>query len=698
MAEKDNKKEKDFLEKARKRLKWCIDADNHNRLAAVEDLRFIKGGDDMWDAREVKQRNNDRRPHLSINLLNKFRNQLVGEQRQNRVRIKVRPASSEADVNTAKIYEGLVCSIEYQSKHKVVYNTAYDSTVECGYGAWEILARKVKGNPFIQEIYLRLIENPMTVYLDPDNPEDPMYGFIITKMNRDVFKDEYPKATEPDDNLNKGQGIAMEHWWDKDTVTVARYYERTTVKKTLCLMNNGDILPEEEAKKRIAAWQKTVNALKKQGQEAPQAAVPSILKTDEDESYEMKCYTITALDILDEKDCPGTMVPVVLMLGRQRNIEGKRYVWGFIRDAKDPQKLFNYWNTSGAEHIALAPKSPWLATNKMIGPYKEDYLSANTRNLPVLLYEPDERVPGMRPERMPAPQPPVAIFTALAEAKQNISDALGMYNRDIGDKGPEVSGAAIRQAQLPGDVGTYDIFDNYKLAIEQTGRIIVDMIPKVYDTARDVEIRNEDDSTQLVPVNTTAGQAYQKMQDDPGKYRGINLEQLNQQMKLKGQDAQYNPLKKGRYGIVVDTSPSTSTQRQEAAEKFMGLLATPMGQLIERIAPDLVIKNFDFLESDEFARRARKILPQGLIEPKPGDPPSKPLPPPPPMLVQMLKAQTETAKQRVQQVALQVKLAELYKQTKESETEIRTEILRILSELHSPQHPADAMVAGNGGQ
>lgn len=679
---------KKFLEKAQKRLKLCIDSDDHNRKESVNDLKFING--EMWDAKEAKQREIDRRPCLQINMLNKYRNQLVGEQRNNRIRIKVRPVDAKADFNIAKIYEGLIANIEYLSKYKKIYNFAYDQAVDCGYGAWEVLSRYTEENPFEQELYLKSIKNPFLVYLDPDDEDDPKYGFILTKMNKDIFTEKYPNAEMPNDTLERGPGISQEHWYDKDTVTIARYYCKESTTKKMALMNDGTVTPLEDAEKRIREWQSAMSA----NPQMPKTAVPEIVKQREVDEWKVQCHTITGHEILETTDWGGSLIPVILLTGRERNIEGKKYVRGFIRDAKDPQRLFNYWYTSAAEHIALAPKSPWLATSKMIEGYESDYLDSNTRNIPVLKYKPDTRVPGGAPQRQSAPQPPAALFQAIAEARQNIKDSIGMYGRDVGDVGPEKSGTAIRQAQIPGDIGTYDIFDDFKLAIEHTGRILIDAIPHYYDTARDVRIRNVDDTEQFVPVNTNAGQAAQAMTQNPEKYKGMDVNHLKQEIGKKGVNAEYNNLRIGKYGVVVDTGPTTATQRQEAAEKFMSLLQTPMGQVLERIAPDLVIENFDFLKSDEFARRAKKLLPAGLVEPKPGDPPQKPLPPPPQAQLLMLKAQTEQGKQQTQKIALQVQLAKLAKEIKSTDTELRSAVLAILAELHAPVHPADQPEGG----
>ncbi len=63
------------------------------------------------------------------------------------------------------------------------------------------------------------------------------------------------------------------------------------------------------------------------------------------------------------------------------------------------------------------------------------------------------------------------------------------------------------QRQKPGDVATFAFIDNLTRSIAHSGRVINEMIPEVYDTERDVRIRNADETEDFAPVNTTAGRA-----------------------------------------------------------------------------------------------------------------------------------------------------------------------------------------------
>jgi hypothetical protein len=264
-------------------------------------------------------------------------------------------------------------------------------------------------------------------------------------------------------------------------------------------------------------------------------------------------------------------------------------------------------------------------------------------------------------------------------------------------QGREVSGTAIRQTQKPGDTATFEFFDNLVRSIQHGGRIINDLIPHIYDTERDARLRNIDDTETFVPVNTTAGEAVNKMKQAPEKYIGMNIDALQKKMQGEvGPSSKFNDITAGKYDVVVTTGPTHATQRQEAAENFLALLNTPLGAVIEKVAPDLVMKNIDVLDADEMAKRLRKVLPPGIYEPKPGEKPLPQMPPSPAAQLMMLKKQTEQEKFKKEQIQLKVALVKLYKESKETDMGIRQEILAMLKELNAPEHPADILMDGGG--
>jgi len=691
-------KERDFLDTAMKRLKTGVDADSHNRREAVEDLNFLNG--QQWDDAELKRRKVSGRPALMVNHLNKYVDQIVGDMRQNRARVKVRPVDSQSNVAVAKIRSGLISNIEYVSSAENIYDAAGTSMVECGYGAWRVLTRYTEENPFLQEAYLEGIPNPLVVIMDPDAKDfmyaDAKWGFILQKMPEDDFKREYPGRDLPPESLGTEEGLGYEHWYSDSSVTIAEYFIREKVKKTMCLMENGDVLTKEEADALVAEWE-AGNGLTLPGNETP----PPVIKQERDaETYQIKHYKITASEILNKNGIdgevfPGKYIPLVLVRGKTRNIEGKTYVRGLIREAKDPQRIINYWETSSAEIVALAPKSPWIGTPKQFEGFENDYASANVENYPFLKYNPDPDALNTPPRRVGMGEVPVAIFSQVQRANENLKSVIGMFNRDVGDVGPEVTGRAIIAAQKPGDTATFVYPDNLSKAIAHSGRIINEIIPEIYDTERDVRVRHFDDTESFVPINTTAQSAIQAMQSDPDRYMGMDVKGL-QNMVKKGGDATFNDMTVGKYDVVITTGPSYSTARQEAAENMLRLVnADPR---IMGVAGDIVVRNLDFKDADELESRMRKTLPPGLAKPKEGDEPPTPQPPSPEQQIKMEELNLAKLKTGAETERLKIQKTKLLKEAQETKGNIRKEILAVLSELHAPHHPADDVIGQGGGQ
>src|SRR3989304_128467 len=278
-APSETTKEK-ILRLANKRLARCVDADQHNRSAAIEDLKFLNG--EQWDENELKLRKARKRPALQINLLPKYVDQIVGEERLNPPRVKIRPVDSKADVHLARIREGIVRNIEYLSRADQIYDQAFEMAASCGYGAWRPLTRYTEENPFIQEIYLESVKNPFMVFLDPDCKDDTFadakFGFVLQRMPKEDFDEKWPNAQYPGDSLKIGIGMSNELWFDQNTVTVAEYFVKETEKKKMAQLSDGTVLPYEEASELVAKWEakaKEITAAIQAAQAAAALSQPS---------------------------------------------------------------------------------------------------------------------------------------------------------------------------------------------------------------------------------------------------------------------------------------------------------------------------------------------------------------------------------------------------------------------------------------
>ena len=109
---KDNKHDS-TIELAKKRFKLAEDAERDIRTLALEDLKFASG--EQWDSNLLNDRKAKGRPVLTINRIPQFVRQIINDIRQNKPSIKVSPVDDKADIETAKIYQGIIRHIEYSS-------------------------------------------------------------------------------------------------------------------------------------------------------------------------------------------------------------------------------------------------------------------------------------------------------------------------------------------------------------------------------------------------------------------------------------------------------------------------------------------------------------------------------------------------------------------------------------------------------
>jgi uncharacterized protein YuzE len=556
-------KDTDFIERARGRFSEAREADQDNRERALDDLQNLIG-DGQWPANVREQREADERPCLTINRLPQFVRQVTGDIRRMNPAIKVTPGDTNASDDVSEVIEGLIRQIQYKSDASSVYESAGESAAQCGMGYLRVRADWESDDSFDQEILIERVDNPFAVYFDPaakdPTRKDAGYVFVTEAMSIDDFEEAHPKATAVDiESDSEVDGI--EDWRDGASVIVAEYIYREAEEKTIGLLQDGTVV------------------------EDPVAPLP-IVRTRKVQVEKIMWAKITGKEVLEgPTELPGKHMPIIAVMGEEICIGKEVRRSSVIRYAKDPQRLYNYWRSAQTELVALQPKAPYLVTPKQVAGFEGMWRSANNSNEPYLVYNPDEKAPG-RPERA---QPPIASSGMMQEvmtAAEDMKGTTGIYDAGLGSQGNEKSGIAIQRRQTESDISTSIYSDNMAKAIGQCGRVIVSMIPRIYDTRRVVQILGKDDNPQEVTVNDV----------------------------IRSQDGiqRVNELRIGKYDVRVSVGPNYTTKRQETAESMIDFVRAfpPAGQ----VAADLVAKNMDWPGAEDFAERLKKLIPPGIVE------------------------------------------------------------------------------------
>jgi len=611
--------EQKLLARMRKRFTRCMESEAKNRAEALDDLKFKAG--QQWPADIAAQRNFDKRPCLTINKIPTFTRQITNDGRMNRPTINVSPVGGKGDQEAALMYTGMIRAIEHDCAADIAYDTAFESAVDIGFGYVRLLTEHESEDTFNQVIVIRRIRNSFTVSLDPDRQEpdgsDSKFGFVSDLLTREDFEDDYPDA-QPVPWVAGGVGEDMKLWNTQTHIRIVEYFEISSRTRTLIALANGHTGYEDElhedVKTAIAnGW---VEVLKRRTVQVPQW-------------YWIKA---TAVEVLKRKKWMGKWIPIVEWVGNEIDLEGKVVRKGVIRDAKDPQRMYNYAKTSETELWALMPKAPYIMEEGQVEGHQAQWKQANTKSYPYLLYKGTDvnGKPAPPPQRNQPMGPPAAILASVQGAAEDMQAVTGIrFDATKGERLFDESGRALRELKRVTDIGSFHYIDNDQRSKRQVGRILVDLIPKIYDTPRTITILREDGKDETVGIHPTMGTAYAEQRDAKGMTRKI-----------------FNPTV-GKYGVTVTIGPSYASKRIEAADSMMQFVKA-LPQTATLIA-DLIAKNQDWPGAEEMATRLAKALPPNLLTPD-----QKDVPPQIQALLQSMDAQIKQLGQERQQLVAQL--------------------------------------------
>lgn len=609
-----------LIEKAHKEFEIDYEYEADAREAWKMDLRFANGDPDnkyQWDAAYVKDRELNKRPCLTINKVKIHNRQITNEARQNKPSVRVYPVDSGADKETAKIFNGIIRHIETNSDAETAYDIAGDFAVDAGIGYWRIVTDYASDDSFDQEIYIEPIKNPLNVVLDsriqrPDG-SDAKRGFVFKDISKDEFERDYPDCEPISWPLNDGT-----NWIRKDQIRVAEYFCMENKQDVLYALDDGQTYKKSELDKDV------VDELELR------VKTGEVRKRDV-KTHGINWYLLAGDKILDRKEWLGKYIPIVRVVGEEKEIDGKLDRKGHTRAMKDAQRMYNYNSSASIEYGALQTKTPIIAPNEAIEGFEKYWNAANTENLAYLPYNHVDETgnPLPTPQRMATPVPSQLFLQGMQVASNEMNMSSGQFEAQFGNNDGNQSGRAINALQRKGDTATFHFIDNVARAIKYTGKILVDLIPKIYDTERVVRILGEDGSEKMVKLSPDMDKAYDKRRDERGEIQEI-----------------YNPTV-GRYDVAVSVGPSYTTRRQEAFDALIQL--TQGNPQLMQVAGDLIMKAADFPMAEELAERLSKTLPQGLKDEEGSNPEVEQIKQQASKVIEQLQQQLDAAHQAMQE-------------------------------------------------
>jgi hypothetical protein len=564
----DNDKLSEMLERYRKASDACATLYDE----AANDIRFVVVPGAQWDQALKSRRKN--RPCYEFPKLQAHVRQVVNSMRQTRPQGKVRGVE-ESDEGLAEIMNGLCRNILDVSNADLAHDIAFEKAVQGGFGCWRICTDYDGDDGFEQTITIKPVRNPFAVRFDSAavniDRRDARFAFVEEWIAKSEFERKYPKA---DLHSFEGKTNARD-WLDAEKVRIAEYWYKQPIKRTLLALSTGQTVWQDET---------DVDAL--------QAAGIQIVKTRAVDSHKVYSRLTNGAEWLtDPQEFPSKFIPIVPTWGQIDNVDDEEYWQGLVRQSKDQQRLHNVHRTALVEAVAKSPKAPFITKLKWIKGLENFWKNANSEDYPYLPVNDDA---DAMPKRAEQAEVPTALIQLAGMDNDDIKAATGIYDPSLGSQSQETSGVAIARRQSQSAVSTFNYTDNLAYAIRFEYEILIDMIPRVYDTPRVVRILGEDGAAEWK-------QLYQQVQDPQ-----------------TGQVSTVNDISKGKYDVTVTVGPSYPTQRMEAVTAF--------SQLVGQIGPSFpplamllayqVVKNMDLPGNEEVAEATRGMLvKQGLLQP-----------------------------------------------------------------------------------
>ena len=550
-------------------------ADHDGRTRARESDHFVNKKDGQWEPEVAKQ--NDKKPRYTFDKVSSIISDLCGEINGKDFDIKVSPAGGLSTNDIALHYDGLIRTIENASpiKAKYVYRAAARQMITTGLGGWRILTGW-RPSSFGQELYIKNVSNFMDrVWFDPGAEERDMsdsdYGFMLTSMSNADYERDFPEASGMSVCSDRTNSVYFQK--KSDAITIGEVYRKKIEKVNLILMSDDSVYVEDDKYKKVK------DELESQG------IVPV---KDRDSEITRVYHRLFDGDgfLTESSKTVFDYVPLIPAYANFEISEDKIIYWGIVEKLMDPQRVLNYSESRRIEEGALAPRAKKWMTSEQAKGHEKAIRTMNTNADPVQFYN---HVPDQPP---PFETGGAQINAGLVETSQSMGVHIRSISNRVDPSQPEAlavqSGVALDALDRKGDNANFEYFNAVEIAICHTARILINAIPKVYDTTQEIRLTNQDKTTKTITVN-----------------QPVFDEQTQEMVEL-------NNLAKGSYAASCSAGPAYENRQQETVTAITEL--AEIDPSVMQLGGDVLLANIPAPGIDKLAKRKRQqMLDTGMI-------------------------------------------------------------------------------------
>lgn len=558
---------------------------------------------DQWDMTIRQAREQVNKPTMEFNKLTSIIRGILGEFRNNSPALTVRGVGKDVQQDAIDLREGLIRHIHYESDADIAYQVAGRHGLECGWGAARVVAEYDGPKTMKQVLRVKAIMDFQSAFWDPTateaNKSDGDYCGVYTMYSMDRYKKQYGKLCPNPESVSGLSGNYYIRWNTRDTVLIAEMYYKEFYDKKLVQLSDGKEMWADEAKEVMDMQEQYMSS---NPDHDMMGFVPLTIENTRDvRDYKIKHIKFVQNKILEETDYPGRLLPIVYFEGDSTVIDGEQIPIPYIQDAIDTQKLINYIGSEIAYGILRSRKETVMGTSDMFEGHEDDWLNPD-RVQGWLEYNYDKN--AGKPEFITPPSFNPTFITAYQNSTQDLMQILGRFEESRGQESNAISGVAInaRQRAENKPVNLYD--DNNQRGIKQIGKVLLDMMPHIYDTEREVMVMGADNKSSAVDINKQNG--FRML---PNGDVEPNIE---------------NDMTKGRFDIEIRVDGSYDAQMAQAMDTLIRLAT--INPAIANLIPDLLAENSGLENTQQLVERLRTLVPADIIAKEDG----KQLPPPPP--------------------------------------------------------------------
>jgi hypothetical protein len=526
------KPEMSSYEKYRTKLNQLTAAWSKTYSQMVSDFAFVSGGTAMWERNILTGRQDQKRPIISLPLLQPYVDKIVTPIRMHPPGMVVRTA----DKGMQELVNGVIRGIEKASSATDCYSKAIKCAATAGLG-WLYLAVEEDNKQMVLRI--KSTSDPTCILLDPMSTRldgaDAQFACYHGYMGKDHATRLYgPDAGKRGLDMGFDQ---MSYNIPADSVLDCIWY----------VIEDGGM--------RITR-------------------------------------TVGEKEVFNEFYENVNSLPVVPVIGEELFGVGGRKYGGIVRRGRDVNTSINITASNIMELVALAPKSPWIGAAESFEQYKDTWATANS--------EPNAYIPYKHIDKdgnpLPMPQrldnaPQTQGLQGVAEWMQSLLGRVTGINDSMlgGVQTAMESGKALLTRMEAAEGSTAQYTDHLMTSIAQLARVLIQMLPLVYN-----------DSRSLVII------------DDDGK-----------SARVRGDlSSVLTPDVVDMLDVEVDSGPQMELRRKGAGEALTTLISTAGDKGFALL--DLWVETQDLPNSQKVLDRIKKMMPPELQETPEGEQPMDP--------------------------------------------------------------------------